>query len=51
MEKGTLAGTRAKTEALLTLIIPTRNEADNVPRLLRELKESLLGGGLPSGLR
>src|SRR5918997_3303626 len=43
MGKGTLAGTRAKTEALLTLIIPTRNEADNVPRLLRELKESLLG--------
>jgi dolichol-phosphate mannosyltransferase len=43
MEKGTLAGTRAKTEALLTLIIPTRNEADNVPRLARDLKESLLG--------
>jgi dolichol-phosphate mannosyltransferase len=43
MEKGTLAGTRAKTEALLTLIIPTRNEADNVPRLVCDLKESLLG--------
>ena len=43
MEKGTLAGTRAKTEALLTLIIPTRNEADNVPHLVRDLKESLLG--------
>jgi dolichol-phosphate mannosyltransferase len=43
MEKGTLAGTRAKTEASLTLVIPTRNEADNVPRLVRELKESLSG--------
>jgi len=43
MEKRTLAGTRAKTEALLTLIIPTRNEADNVPHLMRDLKESLLG--------
>jgi dolichol-phosphate mannosyltransferase len=43
MEKETLAGTRAKTEASLTLIIPTRNEADNVPHLVRDLKESLLG--------
>jgi dolichol-phosphate mannosyltransferase len=43
MEKQTLAGTQAKTEALLTLVIPTRNEADNVPRLVRDLKESLLG--------
>jgi dolichol-phosphate mannosyltransferase len=43
MEKGILAGTRANTEALLTLIIPTRNEADNVPHLVRDLKESLLG--------
>ena len=43
IEKQTLAGTRAKTEALLTLVIPTRNEADNVPRLVHDLKESLLG--------
>jgi dolichol-phosphate mannosyltransferase len=43
MEKGTLAGTQAKKEASLTLIIPTRNEADNVPHLVRDLKESLLG--------
>src|SRR5215212_170367 len=26
---------------LLTLVVPTRNEADNVPRLVRELRESL----------
>ncbi len=29
--------------SLLTLVIPTRNEADNVPRLVRELDESLSG--------
>jgi dolichol-phosphate mannosyltransferase len=29
--------------ALLTLVVPTRNEAENVPRLVRELKESLSG--------
>src|ERR671920_60745 len=28
-------------KALLTLVVPTRNEADNVPRLVRELRESL----------
>src|SRR5829696_5587638 len=28
---------------LLTLVIPTRNEADNVPVLVRELRESLSG--------
>src|SRR5215203_3003905 len=43
MEKQTLAGTQAIRGGLLTLVIPTRNEADNVPRLVRELKESLLG--------
>jgi dolichol-phosphate mannosyltransferase len=43
MEKGTLAGTQAKGQASLTLVIPTRNEAENVPRLVRDLKESLLG--------
>ena len=29
--------------SLLTLVIPTRDEADNVPRLVRELDESLSG--------
>src|SRR5919199_4893203 len=33
----------AKRAAFLTLVIPTRNEAKNVPRLARELKESLSG--------
>src|SRR5215210_4296332 len=28
---------------LLTLVVPTRNEADNVPKLVRELRESLSG--------
>src|ERR687893_461865 len=30
-------------ETLLTLVIPTRNEAENVPRLVRELGEVLAG--------
>src|ERR687893_962734 len=30
-------------ETLLTLVIPTRNEAGNVPRLVRELGEALAG--------
>ena len=43
-EKQTLASARAAAgRTLLTLVIPTRNEARNVPRLVRELKESLLG--------
>ena len=33
----------ARRSALLTLVIPTRNEAKNVPRLVRELEESLSG--------
>src|SRR5919199_6047880 len=33
----------AKRAAFLTLVIPTRDEAKNVPRLARELKESLSG--------
>src|SRR5919199_1126243 len=33
----------AKRAVFLTLVIPTRNEAKNVPRLARELKESLSG--------
>ena len=44
MEKQALGrSTQGKKGALLTLVIPTRNEVDNVPRLLRDLKESLLG--------
>src|SRR3712207_907961 len=33
----------AGTRMLLTLIIPTRNEAGNVPRLMEELKDALSG--------
>src|SRR5215218_8941024 len=33
----------AKGRALLTLVIPTRNEVSNVPRLVRELKDALSG--------
>jgi hypothetical protein len=40
MEKQTLAGTRVHRGLLLTLVIPTRNEADNVSRLVGELKVS-----------
>src|SRR5215212_2594699 len=43
MKKQTLAGTQVRRGGLLTLVIPTRNEADNIPRLVRELKESLTG--------
>src|ERR687885_2037682 len=43
-EKQTLVSAQASRErALLTLVIPTRNEAGNVPRLVRELKEALSG--------
>jgi dolichol-phosphate mannosyltransferase len=34
-------GGRNSERTLLTLVVPTRNEADNVPRLVRELSESL----------
>src|SRR4051812_43657380 len=37
---GSEAG-RDSDRALLTIVVPTRNEADNVPRLVRELRESL----------
>src|SRR5215210_7625954 len=42
------SGTRETTSpatrgAFLALVIPTRNEAENVPQLVRELKESLSG--------
>ncbi|MDQ3966589.1 MAG: glycosyltransferase family 2 protein, partial [Actinomycetota bacterium] len=42
-EKQTLADTQATKRPLLTLVIPTRNEAGNVSRLVRVLKESLSG--------
>ena len=29
------------SRVLLTLVVPTRNEAENVPELVRELRESL----------
>src|SRR5215207_10572695 len=44
-EKQTLAGgperERSPDRVLLTLVVPTRNEADNVPKLVHELRESL----------
>src|SRR5215216_4471501 len=43
MEKQTLARTRANKATSLTVVIPTRNEAENVPRLLRDLEGSLAG--------
>src|SRR5215210_95178 len=43
-EEQVLAGTRVTRKGtLLTLVIPTRNEAGNVPRLVRELGEALKG--------
>src|SRR5919106_1452048 len=43
-EEQVLAGTRVTQKGtLLTLVIPTRNEAGNVPRLVRELGEALRG--------
>jgi dolichol-phosphate mannosyltransferase len=36
-------GARGSKKALLTLVIPSRNEADNVPVLVRELRKSLSG--------
>lgn len=38
-----LAGARSSEEVLLTLVVPTRNEAANVPRLVREIEEALSG--------
>src|SRR5215207_1838037 len=38
--RGTEDG-RTSERMLLTLVVPTRNEADNVPKLVRELRESL----------
>ena len=43
-EEQELVGTRVTRKGtLLTLVIPTRNEAGNVPRLVRELGEALTG--------
>ena len=49
MEERTVAGerdaggARGSNRALLTVVVPTRNEAENVPVLVRELRESLSG--------
>src|SRR5215216_6650863 len=43
-EEQVLVGTRVtRNGTLLTLVIPTRNEAGNVPRLVRGLGEALTG--------
>src|SRR5918998_1821067 len=42
-EERAVAGERGSEKALLTVVVPTRNEADNVPVLMRELRESLSG--------
>jgi dolichol-phosphate mannosyltransferase len=34
-------GTEGGSNMLLTLVVPTRNEAENVPRLVREIRQSL----------
>ena len=38
-----LAGAKTDRKALLTLVVPTRNEAGNVPRLVRDIEENLDG--------
>src|SRR3712207_847952 len=49
MEERTVAGerdaggARGSNRALLSVVVPTRNEAENVPVLVRELRESLSG--------
>jgi dolichol-phosphate mannosyltransferase len=40
-EGRTVAAGRGSKKVLLTVVVPTRNEADNVPVLMRELRESL----------
>src|ERR671914_38401 len=42
-EERTVAGEQGASRALLTLVVPTRNEAENVGRLVRELREGLSG--------
>src|SRR5918999_3596344 len=41
--RGNAGSAPNSNRVLLTLVIPTRNEADNVPELVRELRESLSG--------
>jgi dolichol-phosphate mannosyltransferase len=41
--EGDLRGVWGPRKAPLTVVVPTRNEADNVPVLMRELRESLSG--------
>ena len=43
LEKQVSAGTREGGRPLLTLVIPTRNEEGNLPRLVRELEDTLSG--------
>jgi dolichol-phosphate mannosyltransferase len=43
LEEQMSAGTREGGRPLLTLVIPTRNEEGNVPRLVRELEDALSG--------
>ncbi len=46
MEERTVAGERdagGSNRALLAVVVPTRNEAENVPVLVRELRDSLSG--------
>ena len=38
---GGTEGEETRSRVLLTLVVPTRNEAENVPKLVRELRESL----------
>jgi len=42
-EGRTISSVRGSKKVLLTLVVPTRNEAENVGRLVRELRESLSG--------
>lgn len=42
-ERQMVGSVRGTEKALLTLVVPTRNEADNVPVLAREIREALSG--------
>lgn len=42
-EKRMAGAVASSKETLLTVVIPTRNESDNVPRLVRELQRNLSG--------
>jgi hypothetical protein len=51
-EKQTVrSGPERGRNSLLTLVVPTRNEVENIPKLVRELRESLSELDLPGGLR